>query len=240
MKLEATLYAAKDLPKTKPRARQIPYAVLQIDGMDGDIRTAAVKSSRAPEWNETFELEGISADELDITISVMDKDRVISSVSFSLSDVAAGQEIDQWVELQTEDEKEKGGEIHIRLAFSEETGKDGAPENAAQAVTEEEDGAEKAEDGSAAVEAADTDDGVPMSPKSKRLERKILEDGDQNDQKAQNEKVARIKEIKDKAAEDAREQYMGFLREKTPLLLDNEKRMKQYRAQMEEGSTTNE
>ena len=108
MKLEATLYAAKDLPKRNPRARQIPYAVLQIDGMEGDIRTAAVKSSRAPEWNETFELEGISADELDITISVMDKDRVISSVSFSLSDVAAGQEIDQWVELQTEDEKEKG------------------------------------------------------------------------------------------------------------------------------------
>ena len=240
MKLEATLFAARDLPKPNPRARQIPYCVLKIDGMEGEVQTQPVKSSRAPEWNETFELEGISAEELDLTITVMHKDRAISSVSFSLSDIAAGQEIDQWIELQTEDESQSGGEIHIRLAFSEEEAPAEEPTTEEQAPEEEQEPEEQKTTSDEPEE--ENTSGAPLSPKSKlaRLERKIMTS--ELTEQEKNESVdnkKRIQQIKDDAAAESRQQYMAFLKEKTPMLLENEKRVAKYRSE-QEGSKANE
>ena len=233
MRLEVKLLAARDLPKQNSRSRQMPYAVLQIKGMD-DVRTQPVKSSRAPEWNESFILEDITASSLDITLTVMHKERKISDISFTLSDIRAGESLDQWIDLKGAEKGQKGGQIHVAFSFQEAKPQRQGIGKPVEEVHDEEEVVEE-------VPEEEEGPDVPMSPKSSRLERKILDDDKDQTEQERNEKVKKIAEIKRKAAEDAKQRYNSFLREKTPTLLDNEKRMIKYRAEIEEnGSTENE
>ena len=207
MRVEVTIFAARDLPKVNPRARQSPYCVLQIGGMEGELRTQAVKSSRDPEWNETFSLSGVSSEEMDVTLTVLHKDIAISSVSFNLSGVEAGENIDQWVALQAEDGSENGGEIHVSFAFLNEN-------------------SELSRD----AEEQKEPESAPATPKSKTP-------GKKEETSEEMERRKQLEEIKQKAAEQAQQKYAAFLRDTTPTLIDNERRMAKYRADMEDSES---
>lgn len=224
MKLEVTIFAARDLPRLNTRTRQFPYCVLQMSGMDGEVLTQAVKSSRAPEWNETFHLSGISSEELDVTLTVMHKDTPISTVTFNLSGVGPGEKIDQWVGLQAVDSGESGGEIHVGFSFLEE-------ENEEEAIDEPD----------VDVEDDNPDSSIPSTPKSSMAATPKSKRTDADEDSIEmEERQRRIAEIEQKAAEQAQQKYAAFLNHTTPTLIDNEKRMVKYRADMEEGSEDDE
>ena len=207
MRVEVTIFAARGLPKLDQWKHQTPYCVVQIGGMQEELRTNKVKSSRNPEWNETFSLSGVPSEEMDVTLTVLHKDIAISSVSFNLSGVEAGENIDQWVALQAEDGSENGGEIHVSFAFLNE-------ESESRSNVEEQKEPETA----------------PETPKSKTP-------GKKEETSEEMERRQQLEEIKQKAAEQAQQKYAAFLRDTTPTLIDNERRMAKYRADMEESES---
>ena len=225
MRLDIDIFSARGLPRINPKIRQMPHCQIAVDGVDEVFETAAVKSSSSPEWNESFTVPKVNSDSVSITLTVKHKDKIISSVNFSIDKVQNNSECDEWVQLTAENPKLKGGEIHIKLFFT-----DGDHE---EEEVFEEDEDEVIQNKTAPTsptlqenEEQNTTVGFSKysphkTPDLNRTKKKI-----ENDEMDANEVV-------EKAYEEAKKKYDLFLKNRAPALIENEKMMQKVREEMD-------
>ncbi|OHT02437.1 hypothetical protein TRFO_30425 [Tritrichomonas foetus] len=231
MKLDIQVFAAKNLPRINPKSRQFPYCLVQIKDVAESFQTQAIKSSTSPEWNESFTFPRVNSKEVEVNLTVMHKDKVISFVSFTLFDIVDGSEIDQWIDLTPENEKFKGGQIHVHIMFTEDLtpGDHEEEEDFADQQDEFEQQQyqqQEQEDVGQMYEDDQTNyaPNIPYSPHRtpdlKRTKERIANDNGDADAIIEN------------ASRMASQRYNSFLRARAPMLIDNEKRMERVRQEM--------
>ncbi|KAK8870206.1 hypothetical protein M9Y10_008083 [Tritrichomonas musculus] len=221
MKLDIQIFAARGLPRISQRSRQSPSCLIQIEGINQSFQTQAVKNATSPEWNESFTFEKVSQKEVQITLTVLNNSNTISYVNFTLTDISDGSQIDQWIDLVPENPKQKGGQIHISILFTQ--GED--DENNLE--EEEEDVQDNNNDSllNDIINEEQNDSPTPYSPHrtpdSKRIKERIINDNGDAD------------ELIEKSAKNANQRYNAFLKSRAPLLIENEKKMQKVRREIE-------
>ena len=223
MKLDIQIFAAKGLPRISQRSRQSPSCLIQVDGIDQTFQTQAVKNATSPEWNESFTFEKVNPKEVSITLSVLTGNTTISYVNFTLTDICDGSQIDQWIDLIPENQKQKGGQIHIGILFTQ------TEDDENNAEEDEEDVLDNSNDNNSLINdiinEEQNENPIPYSPHrtpdAKRIKERIKNDNGDAD------------ELIEKAVKNASQRYNAFLKSRAPLLIDNEKKMEKVRKEIE-------
>jgi len=128
VKLHVRVVEAKDLPEDSDA-----YTVIEVPRKKKEkrLKTAVVKKSSSPSWNEDFNLgsEGILPDDnlrFNVwghrdTISLRGKDTNIGYVDVSIADLGKTPVVDKWFKLKSlEDGTEVDGELHLVIASGSE------------------------------------------------------------------------------------------------------------------------
>lgn len=224
MKLDIQIFAAKGLPRISQRSRQSPSCLIQVEGINQTFQTQAVKNATSPEWNETFTFEKVNPKEVSITLSVLNGNTTISYVNFTLTDICDGSQIEDWIDLIPENQKQKGGQIHIGILFTQ--GEDDEDQNNLE--EDEEDVEDNNQNDSLIndiINEEQNENPIPYSPHrtpdAKRIKERIKNDNGDAD------------EIIEKSVKNASQRYNAFLKTRAPLLLDNEKKMEKVRREIE-------
>ncbi|KAK8853740.1 Cytosolic phospholipase A2 delta [Tritrichomonas musculus] len=225
MRLDVNVIGAKNLPKLNPKLPQKPYCVVQILDIDTHFQTKISTNPTNPEWNETFTFTGLSDSPITISFTVYNKEKVISSNNYDLSNITPGAEFNDWFdlapEIKSKNKQKSGGKIHFSLLFTAEQ------EDNKDIIEEEEE--DKIDSNpmtprSSPQQSQFLSSGSPLSPRMKgdRTRKKILNDeGD-------------IEQVENEAKETAEQKYNLFLRTAAPGLLDNSKVVEKMRENQEE------
>ena len=223
MKLDIQIFAAKGLPRISQRSRQSPSCLIQVDGIKDSFQTQAVKNATSPEWNETFTFEKVNPKEVSITLTVLNGNSTISYVNFTLTDICDGSQIEEWIDLVPENPKQKGGQVHVGILFTQ------GEDDQNNLEEEEEDVQENINDNNSLINEIineeQNENPIPYSPHrtpdAKRIKERIKNDNGDAD------------ELIEKSVKNASQRYNAFLKSRAPLLIDNEKKMEKVRKEME-------
>lgn len=221
MRLDINVIGAKGIPKLNPKFPQKPYCVVQIQDVEEHFQTKTSMNGTNPEWNETFSFNGLSNSPITISFIIYNKDKVISSNDFDLSDITPGAQLEDWFELNPENQSKgkpkSGGKIHFSLTFTSE------PEDIKPIQEEEEE--EKTETNLMSSRSNSQhylSSSSPLSPKMKGTRQKIENDN------------GNIEEIENEARESAENVYNTFLKSAAPGLLNNSKMVQKMHEEQEE------
>jgi hypothetical protein len=217
--LDIKLLSARNLPKANPRVRQRPYGVLKIDGLEDDYQTPQGASGTDPEWNETFHFEGLElpTGNINFTITVLHKNQQIGSVNLNFQvDAPESQNgFDQWIQLKSPDNA-TAGDVHVQIRILRWV--------PIVHVEEEDSRSVSSRSPPRTVEV------LPLTSPSPGSKQARLRDKIEHDQ-------ADPDEIQNAAEPIARQQYFAYLKTRTPLLRENAKLVKKYRAEIQKADT---
>lgn len=223
MRLDINVMGAKGIPKLNPKFPQKPYCVVQIQDREEHFQTKTSMNGTNPEWNETFSVTGLSGSPITISFFIYNKEKVICSNNFDLSDIKPGAQLEDWFELTPENQSKgkpkSGGKIHFALTFT-------AEQEDIQ-IQEEEEEEEKVENNNNLMSSRSNSQhylspSSPLSPKMKGTRQKIENDnGD-------------IEQIENEAKESAENVYKNFLKSAAPGLLNNSKIVQKMHEEQEE------
>jgi len=125
--LVLAVIGARDLKAANNDGSSDPYCVVTVVGKKSHktLKTAVMKKTLYPEWNQEFEFPVDQLDQKTTTFrfelfdhNAVQKNVPLGHCEFSVADLGKGKFVDTWVTLQVKDDEDdtEGGKLHIRIA----------------------------------------------------------------------------------------------------------------------------
>lgn len=120
MILHVKCIEAKDVPKMDVIGESDPYLVLKTNKSNQEYKTAYVRDTKNPVWNEKFSIQITSSMDEILTVTMYDKDLmkddIISHCIIQVNQLQIGKITDNWFEMTSDCKKyPKGGTVRLML-----------------------------------------------------------------------------------------------------------------------------
>jgi hypothetical protein len=119
MQLNVRVVEARGLAKMDTFGKSDPYAILRLVGSQATFKTAVIKNTLTPVWNEQFHFSLYNPSRQALFILLKDEDLTIdeemATLEVQLASLIIGDVIDQWYEFRPVKGVKIGGQIHLVL-----------------------------------------------------------------------------------------------------------------------------